>query len=323
MIRKVKEFTLNNNLIDIQYVVPNEFKLSKPSYHSSTGELLGDKRHYYGASLPTVIYAVAKNSDGEVLNAKYDDDAIFTWNLKNYNPGFFSPASEDENSHYFNQYLNSSHFNFNKAFNAFIEKSKKKGFDDIYLSVGIWTDEGILNERIIPFSDDIAELSAQYHLLSKELNELYLNSPDVILHNYSTVFTDPNMLMADDTKIEVGEYILSSMMSKEFKDGFRLNKEINLLSGSQFVLVSKLNTSTPKILETTATLSLPDGTEVSLSFDNFTVFLCNVIGKSDNGQVLDIEGNVLDISKLPKETTISTYHKFTDYLKRLREIKFS
>ena len=302
--------------------MPEGFVVTKPSYHCQLIELLNTEGNVTKSCYPTVLYAIAENSDGELFNSVYNPDAVFAWNLKSYSPGFFSGACPDENLHYFKQYLDPKSFNTRQPFLDYIEAARNAGYINIKLSIAIWTDEGLINQRFIPFDENLDELANEYSKLEKELNAIYLNSPDVVFHHYRSIFTNPETIIPQEERsIEISKDILDSLLSKEFTEGFVNKHGMDLFRGSQFTLVAKLNDCQPPLLKTEITVSSPDGKEVTVGLEQFLYFYLNLSEGKEDRDVFDINGNKVLATEFSNKSEIALHHKFTDYLKELRAME--
>lgn len=309
----------------IEYVIPHDFLLSTPEYFTGRQSLLSSLslRKRLGWPFPVVIYGVFLNEQGESFCNSFESDSKFDYFLLNLNLPCEMDLDRQRYLHYFEQYSDPSSSSYKSLFFDKKMKAEKSGYGRLVFSVGVWTDDGIINEQMIPYGDSFEELASATLKAFYDAFKIYNGSPELLKFYLESIFGNEELV--DDSKkptVLTNRSIIDAVFDQD--DGERRLNDPDGLGTFPIVLNEALNLYLALTRGSHAMLSVVfridfNENHILVDFDNFLKIMQR-LHQSGDQVVFDISGKEIEHVDNYTEGRTSFAVQRTDYMKSLLSV---
>lgn len=322
--KKLRILDKEQREVYVKYRIPNAFTVNKPSYFYPSNLVV--ERDIY-ISFPVVIYSTSFDIEGNIFKKHFNKGSVVGWYIRDRDyPLETSDVEMDRVTNYIDSLFQENHPSFRKENTLFIKEAKKQGYHKIEYSIGIWTEDGVLDESTFSNDENLKKnlVSAFNHLLDKSLS-IYNQSPDVIINQIKKIFANDLIVTDEQAKFanDFVDYIFDKNITEEdIRSNEKYSSVMNIMRDNHNFMMA-IN-DRHNLVNTLFTLYKEDdlkGENINLDFIN-TLFFMNMLSKdSIVHEMKDTNGNIYtkeDVLKLKENFGfISVKHYRTEFLKNL------
>lgn len=322
--KKLRILDKEQREVHVKYRIPNTFTVNKPSYFYPSNLVV--ERNIY-ISFPVVIYSTAFDIEGNIFKKHFNKGSVVGWYIRDRDYPLETSAIEMERvTNYIDSLFQEDHPSFRKENALFIKEAKEQGYNKIEYSIGIWTEDGILDETTFSNDENLNKnlTDAFINLLDKSLS-IYNQSADVIINQIKKVFANNLVASGEQAKFanDFVDYIFDKDVTEEdIQDNDKFSSPMNIMKDNHNFIMA-INDK-HKLINTIFTLYKDvdlKGKTINLDFIN-TLFFMNMLSKdSIVDEMKDTSGKIYskeDVLELKKIFGfVSVKHYRTDFLKNL------
>lgn len=320
MTKRNNSLVLNEKIIDVEYIIPESFKLSVPKYFKSVYKVFEENSINNNFFYPIIAYAVFYDKSKNIYDNHYDDNFM----LKSYFNSTLLPIIANDNyilnsnNNFLEEFFKNDGFVNSKEFFQNIKYMKSKGYGDVKISIGIWTDDGILQEKIVDLNiDDYSNIALALTNTEIESYNIYNNSPEVVRLEISKIFANDEISLSDSNPDLAKMFITDLFNSKG--DEEKLNNDfynnLNTVFYENCNLFLHLNKEGKGILRTIISV---DGYD--FLFVDFLIIVGVLFHSYEDDQYkkpTELNNKDYDINSFSLKSSIFIKHKLSDYGNKL------